>query len=265
MLDIFQYSFMQRALIAGIVIAVISPLIGTFLVSKRYSLMADTLSHICLAGVAIGLLSNIYPLYTSLVIAIIAAVAIEKLNRDKRLSGDSTQALFLSGGLALATVLISFAHGFNTDLFSYLFGSITTVSQSDIWITAILGAFVLITTVFFYKEFVYTSLDQESAKVSGLPSDFISYTFAILTAITIAISVRIVGVLLVSALMVIPVLASSQIARSFKQTIIYSILFSVYFVIVGLFLSYYLDIAAGGSIVLFAILNFIVIKLFNSK
>lgn len=265
MLDIFQYSFMQRALIAGIVIAVISPLIGTFLVSKRYSLMADTLSHICLAGVAIGLLSNIYPLYTSLIIAIVAAVAIEKLNRDKRLSGDSTQALFLSGGLALATVLISFAHGFNTDLFSYLFGSITTVSQSDIWITAILGAFVLITTVFFYKEFVYTSLDQESAKVSGLPSDFISYTFAILTAITIAISVRIVGVLLVSALMVIPVLASSQIAHSFKQTIIYSILFSVYFVIVGLFLSYYLDIAAGGSIVLFAILNFIVIKLFNSK
>jgi zinc transport system permease protein len=256
---------MVRALIAGLIIGLVSPLIGTFLVSKRYALMADTLSHVCLAGVAIGLLTKIYPLYSAIIVAVLAAIVIQKLAKDKKITSDATLSLFLSGGLALATVIISIARGFNADLFSYLFGSITTVSQADVWTTAILGLVISLLTVFLYKEFMYTSFDEESAKVSGVPSNFVTYTFIILTAVTIAISVRIVGVLLVSALMVIPVLCASQIARSFKQTVFYAVLFSSFFVLTGLILSFYLNLAAGGTIVLFAIICFVFVKILNSK
>lgn len=261
MLEIFQYTFMIRALTAGIIIAFISPLIGIFLVNKRYSLMADTLAHVCLAGVAVGLLTQIYPVYTALIVAVLAAIMIQKLNDDEKLKGESTLALFLSGGLALATVLISFARGFNVDLFSYLFGSITTVTSSDVTISLVLGIIVATTIAFLYKELVYVSVDEEAAQVSGIAVKKINYLFMILTAVTIALSIRIVGVLLVSALMVIPVLTASQIAKSFAQTLLYSIIFSIYFVIAGLYLSFYYNLAAGGAIVLFAIINFVIIKI----
>ncbi len=261
MLEIFQYDFMIKALIVGAIIACVAPMIGIFLVSKRYSLMADTLSHVCLAGVAIGLLLEIYPVYTALLVSIIAAVCIERLSRSKRISGESTLALFLSGGLALATVLISFARGFTVDLFSYLFGSITTVSSTDVIVTAILAVVVLLVVILLYKELVYVSFDEESARVSGLPTSRINYIFMILAAITIALAIRIVGVLLISALMVVPVLSGSLVARSFRQTLSASIIFSLFVVISGLFLSYYFNLAAGGAIVLLALFCFGVLHL----
>jgi len=261
MLDIFDYTFMIRALIAGGIMAIIAPLIGVFLVSKRYSLMADTLSHVCLAGVAIGLLTNTYPVYTALIVAVLSAIVIQKLNEDKKLAGESTLALFLSGGLALATVLIGFAGGFSVDLFSYLFGSITTVTTTDVYLTFTLGFVVISVITVIYKQLMYASLDEEAAKASGIQVEKLNYIFLILTAVTIALTIRIVGVLLVSALMVIPVLTASLIARSFKQTIFYSILFGLYFVLFGLYISFNFNLAAGGSIVLFALINFILIKL----
>jgi zinc transport system permease protein len=265
MLDIFNYTFMIRALIAGGIMAIVAPLIGVFLVSKRYSLMADTLSHVCLAGVAIGLLTKTYPVYTALIVAVLAAIMIQKLNEDKKLAGESTLALFLSGGLALATVLIGFAGGFNVDLFSYLFGSITTVTNTDVYLTFTLGFIVVSTIGIIYKQLMYVALDEEAAKVNGIPVKRINYMFLILTAVTIALTIRIVGVLLVSALMVIPVLTASLVARSFKQTIFYAILFGLYFVILGLYISFNFDIAAGGSIVLFALVNFMLFKLAAGK
>ncbi len=263
MIEFFQYGFMLRALVVGMIIACIAPVIGIFLVSKRYSLMADTLAHVCLAGVAIGLLAGIYPVYTALIVAVIAAVGIEKFNSSKRISGESTLAIFLSGGLATATVLISFARGFTVDLFAYLFGSITTVSEGDVWITSSLAIVVLLVIFFMYKELFYVAFDEESARVSGVPAAKINYIFMILAAVTIALSIRIVGVLLISALMVIPVLAASLVAKSFKQTLSASVIFSLFVVITGLFLSYYFNLAAGGAIVLLSLLCFGIISLLS--
>jgi zinc transport system permease protein len=252
---------MIRALVAGIIIAATAPLIGTFLVTKRYALIADTLSHVSLAGVAIGLLLQVYPVYTALIVSIIAAILIEKLSQDKRISGESTLALFLSGGLALATVLISLARGFTVDLFSYLFGSITTVTESDIILMAGIGILTILIVALYYKDLLYISFDVESAKVSGLPVKRLNYLFMILTATTIAVSIRVVGVLLVSALMVIPVLTASLLAKSFKQTLIISVIAGEIFVVIGLILSYYQNLAAGGTIVLFALICFGIISI----
>ncbi len=227
--------------------------------------MADALSHVCLAGVAIGMLLQIYPVYTALIVSVISAICIEKLSHSKRITGESTLALFLSGGLAVATVIISFARGFTVDLFSYLFGSITTVSEGDVLITIILAAVIILVIGVLYKELFYVAFDEESARVSGLPASQINYIFMILAAITIALSIRIVGVLLISALMVIPVLAGSLIAKSFKQTLIASILFSLFVVITGLFLSYYFNLAAGGAIVLLSLAGFSILHLMSGK
>ena len=263
MWEIFQYSFMVRAFAAGIMVAVIAPLIGTFLVTKRYALIADTLSHVALAGVAIGLLVGWYPLYTTLAIVVVAALLLEWLRTEGKVSGDAVLALFLSGGLAIAIVLIGIAHGFNVDLFSYLFGSITTVQPVDLWVIAAVGAMVLLITWLLYKELLYLSFDSEAATVSGLKTRLINSLLVMLAAVTVVLSLRIVGVLLISALMVIPVLAAAQIARSFKQTIALAVLVSLLAVIGGLFSSYYLNLAPGGTIVLLTILIFIVLKFWN--
>ena len=152
MLDIFQYSFIVRGFEAGIIIALIAPIIGIFLVLRRYSLIADTLAHVSLAGIAVGLLLKINPLFTAIAAAVLSSIAIEKLRESKRVFGESALAIFLSGSLAFAIVLISLARGFSVDLFSYLFGSITTVTQTDVNVIAVLGISVLLLIIAFYKE-----------------------------------------------------------------------------------------------------------------
>ncbi len=250
---------MVRALEAGIIVGLICPLIGIFLVLRRYSLMADTLAHVSLAGVAIGLITNINPIITALITSIISSIAIERLRETKKVYGESALALFLSGSLALAIVLISLARGFNVNLFSYLFGSITTVREGDIGIIFILGVIVIGLIIAFYKELVYISFDEETARVSGINTRLINTLLIILTATTIAISMRIVGILLISALIVIPVVTALQFKKGFKQTIIIAELVSLVSVVTGIFASYYLDLAAGGSIVLIALAIFIAV------
>jgi len=180
MFDLFQYSFMIRAFEAGIIIALIAPLIGIFLVLRRYSLIADTLSHVSLAGVAFGLLLKINPLITAILATVISSITIEKLRISKRIFGESALSLFLSGSLALAIVLISLAKGFSVDLFNYLFGSIATVKQIDVYIIGGLGVFVLLAIISVYKELVYITFDEESARVSGIPTNFINILLIIL-------------------------------------------------------------------------------------
>lgn len=250
MLEIFQYSFMIRAFAAGSIVGILAPLIGTFLVARRYSLIADSLAHVSLAGVAVGLLTGIYPVYTALATAIVAAFAIEKMRVGKRIAGESALAIFLSGGLAIAVTLIGIAHGFSVDLFSYLFGSITTVRQADVITVAVLGIVVSGVLLAMYKELFFLSFDEEVATVSGIPAKIINGALMVMTAVTVAISMRIVGALLIGALMVIPVVAAMQIAKSFKTTIWYAIAIGLVSVIAGLFAAYYLDIPAGGAIVL---------------
>lgn len=265
MLEIFEYSFMIRALQAGIIVGLICPLIGVFLVLRRYSLMADTLAHVALAGVAIGLITKINPIITALATSVVSSIVIERLRESKRVYGESALAIFLSGSLALAIVLLSFARGFNVDLFSFLFGSITTVTEGDIGIISVLGVAVIVLIGAFYKELVYISFDEETARVSGVPARFINTVLIILTATTIAISMRIVGILLISALIVIPVVTALQFKKGFLKTIIYAEIISLFSVIAGIFASYYLNLAAGGSIVLIAIFIFIASLLLKNK
>ena len=255
-LEIFHYSFMVRAFIAGSVIGIIAPLIGSFLVTRRYALMADSLAHISLAGIAVGLLIGVYPVYTALLVTIVSAIIIEWLRSERKISGEIALAMFLSGGLAVAIVLISLARGFNVDLFSYLFGSITTVRNIDLWVMGILGLTVMLTVYFFYEEFLYISFSEEAAKVSGIPVRMLNIVLVVLTAITVSLSMRIVGLLLIGALMVIPVVTAMQIAKSFIQTILYAACFGIISVLSGLFISYYADLAAGGTIVVVSLILF---------
>jgi zinc transport system permease protein len=250
MLEIFQYSFMQRALVAGVVIGVVAPLIGTFLVAKRYSLITDSLSHVSLTGVALGIILRIYPVFTALVVTIIVALFIEKLRVSKKISGDTSLAIFLSAGLSTALILIGLSHGFNVNLLSYLFGSITTVTNSDLILILPLGFVVCALIYFLYKEFFYVSFDEEMARVSGVPVSLFNNLLMIIIAVTVSLSMRIVGVLLTSALMVIPVVSASSLSRSFKGTVILSLVFGLISVIAGLGLSYYLNLPAGAVIVM---------------
>lgn len=263
--DIFQYSFIVRGIEAGIMIALIAPLIGIFLVLRRYSLIADTLSHVSLAGVAIGLLLNINPIITAIIAAVSSSIIIEKLRLSKRIFGESALAIFLSGSLALAIVIVSLAHGFNVDLFNYLFGSIVTVSQIDVYIIGLLGLVVIASIIAFYKELVYVTFDEETAKVSGLPINFINILLIVLASFTVALAIPTVGVLLISALIVIPIVTALQFKRSFKQTIFIAELISSFSVLTGIFASFYLNLSSGGTIVLITIAIFILAILFKQK
>lgn len=262
MLDIFQYDFMIRAFAAGILIAIIAPIIGIFLVVRRYSLMADTLAHVSLVGVAVGILLNISPLLTAVVAAMVASLGIERLRNTKKIFGESVLALFLSGSLAVAVVLISMARGFNVNIYGYLFGSITTVTLTDLWVILGLGALTLFLIVFLYKEYFFISFDEELAEASGVPVRELNILLILLAAVAVSLSITTVGALLIGALMVIPVITAMRFGKSFFRTLLLSVAFSLLSVTLGLFLSYYFDLASGGAIVVVALGVFLLSLLF---
>lgn len=253
MFELLQYGFIIRGLEAGIVIGLIAPLIGMFLVLRRYSLIADTLAHVSLAGVAIGLLLHVNPIITALVSSLGSSIIIEKLRASRKVYSESALSLFLSGSLAVAVILIGLSKGFSVDFFNYLFGSIVTVTSNDVIIIAGIGVLVLLAVVLFYKELLYATFDEEAAKVSGLPTGFINLLLITLAALTISISIPIVGVLLIAALMVIPVLSALQFKLTFLPTMMLAVAFSLLSVISGIFLAFELNVATGGTIVLIAL------------
>lgn len=265
MLEIFQYDFMVRAFTAGIAIGIVAPLIGMFLVVRRYSLMADTLAHVSFAGVAIGLLAGINPIFSAIGLSVVAGFGIESLRSTNRIFGESVLALFLSGSLALAVIILSLSKGFNANLFGYLFGSISTVSNTDLWVTICLAVIVFLDVVFLYKELFFTSFDPELAEASGLPVKVINLAMVMLAAVAVAISIRIVGVLLIGALMVIPVISAMQYGKGFRFTLILSVVFSLISVVTGLFASYYYDLASGGAIVMVALIIFVLSLVVGKK
>ncbi len=265
MLEIFQFDFMIRAFAAGLAIAVVAPVIGMFLVVRRYSLMADTLAHVSLAGVAIGLLLGLNPVFTAIVASITASLGIERLRTTKKMLGESVLALFLSGSLAVAVILLSLAKGFNMNLFSYLFGSISVVSPLDLYLTLGLAVCLILVVKFLYKEFFFLSFDTDLARASGVRTKTLALILTALAAVTVSLSIRVVGVLLIGALMVIPVISAMQFGRGFRNTILLSVLFSVVSVIAGLFLSFYWNIASGGAIVVVALAIFLLSLLFNTN
>lgn len=259
---ILQYEFLQNAFFTGIIIGIIAPLIGVFIVVRRLSLIADALSHVTLAGIAASLLlekkfiglSGLNPLYMGMAFSVTGSLFIEKLRAVYKHYQELAIPIILSGGIGLGAIFISLADGFNTDLFSYLFGSVSAVSRGDLWAILIISIFVIIMIVLLYKELFLLSFDEEHAKASGIAAKSIHFIFIVMVALVIAASMRIVGILLVSSLMTLPVAASIRIAKGFKQTIFYSILFGETSVLGGLMLSYYLDLAPGGTIVIIAVL-----------
>ncbi|MCI4625706.1 MAG: metal ABC transporter permease [Candidatus Magnetoovum sp. WYHC-5] len=255
----------MRGLEAGIIVALIAPLIGIFLVLRRYSLIADTLAHVSLVGVALGLLLGLNPILTAIAITVIASLGIERLRVSKRVYGESALALFLSGSLALAIIILGLAKGFNTNLFNYLFGSIVTVTNGDIYVIAVLAFIVLVSLSLFYKELVYITFDEESAQVNGIRTHLINMVLIMLAALTVSLSIPIVGVLLISALLVIPVLIALQLKTSFAKTIFYAEIISLFSVITGIVISFYLNLATGGTIVLVMLIIFVVITFIKKR
>jgi zinc transport system permease protein len=263
MFDIFSYGFILRGIEVGLIIGAISPLIGIFLVLRRYSLIADTLSHVSLAGVAIGLFLNINPLLTAIGVSVVSSFAIEKLRLSKKVYGESALSIFLSGSLAIALIILSLAHGFSVDLFNYLFGSILTVKQSDVYIILGVGMVVLISVLLLYKELIYITFDEEAARVGGIPTKLINNIFIVLAALTVALAIPIVGILLISALIVIPVVAALQLKKSFWKTLILAEAFSLTSVFLGIVASFYLNLPAGGAIVFTALIIFVLTMVYQ--
>lgn len=252
---------MIRAFIAGTMIAIMAPLIGNFLVIRRYSLFADSLAHVSFLSIAIAFLLGISPIGISVVGSVIAAAALEKLRISKRVQSETSLALFLSGSLALATIILSFQKSASVNISSVLFGSITTIPTLDLAIICSVALLGIILMSVFFKEFFMIAFDEEYSIVKGIPVRKLNYLLMILAAITISISITVIGVLLISALMVIPVIAAHQFKKSFKISVKISIMFALLSVWIGLTVAFYANLPAGGSIVLVAIVFFIIASL----
>lgn len=255
--EFFQYGFLQRALLAGSIVAVVAPLIGIFLVTRRYSFMADTLSHVSLAGVALGALLGWHPILTALLASVAAAVTVDLLRSRGAVVGETALAIFLSGGLAVSSVLLGLGKGGALNLHAVLFGSITTVTADDVWLIAILGALSVAAVVLCYPGLFAIAQDEELAIAGGLPVRALNLLLVTLAAVTVSVTMRVVGVLLVGALMVIPVAAVLQLKRGFFVTLLLGIAIAVVSVWLGLYLSFVLSLPSGGVIVLCALAGFL--------
>ncbi len=265
MFEMFDYDFMQRAFIAGLFIAVLASVSGTFVVLRRYSLMSETLAHSALVGVAVGLVAGYNPLWIAVIAAIGAAWLIEYLRSAFSLYSDAILAIMLSGSLAIAVIIVSLGGAFNNSLFSYLFGSILSVTNEDVLTIMIFGSFSLVFLLLFSKELYFIAYDEEVAKASGIKVRFLNFLLVTVVAIIIALSIRVVGSLLIGALMVIPTVAALQYRVGFRNTMLISLFFAVFSVIFGMSLSYYYSLPSGATIVLSIIIIFIISLIINKK
>ena len=254
----FDREYMQLALAVGLVVGACAPLIGAFLVDRHLALLGDGIGHLAFAGVAAGLLLSISPIWTALVVAVVGAVLVEWLRTRGKASGDLALALFFYGGIAAGAVLASRAatNGITVNIVPYLFGSILTVTWNDVRVIMVLGVIIVVTLLLAGRALFAIVLDEESARVAGLPVDALNTLLAALTAVTIVAAMRVVGVLLVAALMVIPVATSRLLARSFAGTIAGASAVGVASVVIGLAAARQWELAPGGSIVLTAVACF---------
>ena len=244
--------FMRLALGAGAVVGLLAPAVGFFLVQRRQSLIGDGIGHVAFAGVAAGILLDVSPILTALVAAVLGGVAIEILRSRGGTAGDQALALVFYTGIALGVVLVSSAGALNVDLFQYLFGSILTVTRTDLLMIATLGAVGLGTIGLLYRALAGIAVDEEGARVAGVPIGALNVAVAALAAVTVALSMRVVGILLVAALMVLPVSAASRVAWSMRSTLVLSMVLGLGSALAGLTLAYYADLPPGGTIVLVA-------------
>lgn len=252
-----QYAFLREALIAGLVVALVCGILGVFLVLRGMSLLGDGLAHLSFAGIALGIVAGVLPLATAFVVSILGAVLIHVMRERGLVKGDTAIGIIFTGGLAVGVLVISLGHGY-ASVESYLFGSIIAVGRADVRLTVVLGAALLALVALFYREFVYMTFSEEAAKVSGLPVRFLNLLFVSLTAATIVMAARVTGVLLVSALVIVPAATALQLRRGFHATLVWSALFGLLGVLVGLSLSVLWDTAPGATIAVTSIAGFAV-------
>ena len=257
MLDLLDYDFMRRALLAALLTGLAAPSIGTYLVQRRLALLGDGIGHIALTGVALGLLTGRAPLLTAVVVASAGAVLIELLRAYAGTSGDVALALLFYGGIAGGVLIIGLADESAATLNAYLFGAITTVSGDDLRVVALLAAVVLVLAVGLWPQLFAVCQDEEHARVSGVPARTYGLVIAVLAAVTVTVSMRTVGLLLVSALMVVPVATAQQVTRSFRTTFALAMALGVVASLAGVVTSFHADTAPGPTIVLIALAGFV--------
>ena len=263
MFEILSYEFIQRSLIGGLIIGLATSLIGVFLVLKRLSLLGDSFAHASFGGIALGFVLGLNPLITALIFVSLASLGIDKLINKIKIYGDSAMAIVLSFGMALALILISIANKMDYNIFSYLFGSLLTINYLDILLALIVLVLILIFYFFNFKTLLYSAFNNEIALIRNRKTESVNKLFIILSAVTIVISIRAVGILLISALIVIPALIGLRLSNSFKSAIIISMIFSVIGIYLGIFSSYLFDLPAGATIVMSLLFLFFISLFFK--
>ncbi|MFF3016459.1 metal ABC transporter permease [Streptomyces sp. NPDC057939] len=257
-MDLLNYAFMQRALLAAVLVGLTAPAIGTYLVQRRQAVMGDGIGHVAMTGVALGFLLNTNPVWMASIVAVVGAVGMELIRSRGRTSGDIALAMLFYGGLAGGVMIINVAGGSTASLSSYLFGGITSVAPEDVTAAAVLAVFVLAVTVGLRRQLFAISQDEEFARVTGLPVRALNLLMAVTAALTVTVAMRIVGLLLVSAMMVIPVAAAQRVTRGFTATLTLAMAIGVLVSLTGVTTTYYLDAPSGAAIVLLAIAVFVV-------
>jgi zinc transport system permease protein len=258
MFDILFAPFMVKALFAAAITGLATPAVGTYLVQRKLSLMGDGIGHISVTGVALGLLTGTSPTLTAVIVAIIGAVAIEALRASGRASGDVALALIFYGGLAGGLMLVSFAGNGALALQSFLFGSITTLSTSDLWVSGTLAVVVVTLCLTLLPQLFSVANDEDYARTTGLSVPLYNVLVSVLAALTVSVAMRTVGLLLVSALLVIPVATAQQFARGFRSTMLSAMLAGLLAAVTGVVISAYVDVPPGSTIVLVALAGFTV-------
>ena len=252
-LEALSYTFMQKALVAGIAVGLICSFMGTFLVLRRYSLFGDGIAHVAFGGISIGLFLGVFPLWTAFIVSIFGGLGLQKLRQSTKISGDAAVAVVLVSGLAVGVILVSSSGGFSVDLFSFLFGSILLISNEDTIMILAISAGIIATLTILQKQFLHLTFNEEQAKLVGLRTTLLNYAFVVLASITVVTSMRLVGILLISALIVIPNITAMMFGKGFKKTVFISMSIAVISVISGILVSYFLNVAPSGTIVVIAV------------
>ncbi len=248
--QILEYSFIQKAFIAGSFVAITCSSLGIFLVLRKMSLMGDGLSHVSFGAIALGLFFGFYPFYIAIPIVIVASILILKISEKARVYGDAAIGIVSAVGIAIGVILASLSNGFNVDLFSYLFGNILAISFGEAVLAIILSVIVLLAVAFFYWDLFSATFDEEYAKTTNIKTGFINILITVLTAVTVVLSVKVVGIMLVSALLILPAVTALQISKKFKTALLLGGLFSLASVILGISISFFLDLPPGATIVM---------------
>ncbi|MFC5216933.1 metal ABC transporter permease [Streptomyces coerulescens] len=257
-MDLLNYDFMQRALLAAVLVGITAPAVGIYLVQRRQALMGDGIGHVAMTGVGLGFLLSWSPVWMATLVSVLGAIVMELIRWYGRMRGDLALAMLFYGGMAGGVMLINLApNGSNANLTSYLFGSLSTVSESDVTAIVLLAAFVVLVTLGLRRQLFAVSQDEEFARVTGLPVRALNLLTAITAAVTVTVAMRVVGLLLVSALMVVPVAAAQQLTRSFAATFAIAVAIGITVTIGGTVTSYYQDVPPGATIVLLTIGAFI--------